>query len=746
MKNSQTASDSGNAIVARPTSMGWFAALLAGLISVSLPVAVCRAQPAGDNEPGVEVLTRGPVHEAFAGVVSYNPEPGIVVTTPPPDPIEEIPPEEKPEGDDVAWIPGYWGWDDERNDYLWISGTWRALPPGREWMAGYWRDTGQGYQWISGYWADATEQETTYLPPPPMTLEVGANLDAPSDDYSWTPGCWVWQQDRYAWRAGYWAQGRSDWVWVPANYVWTPRGVIFVEGFWDYPVEQRGLLFAPVHYESREYARRGYTYSPRIVINLSAFTDNLFVRPSYHHYYFGDYYDSRYDQGGFYASYSFQSSRHGYDPFYSHDRWEHRSDREWENHFQAAYQDRRQHEAARPPRTWAAQLTINTRPVAGGQIRISMAAPIEQLATRKDNPVRFQPLAQGDRQQLAQRGREVQQSRDQRRTVEAKAVVPTGRKAGEVVAPAKVSVLQSPIAAKPAGQRGGNQAPPQAPQGPRPDPRVQPKAEAPGHQSNLDQRNSPSVTRPPERNAVIPRETPTQPSPEQRPSAVAVKAQEESQRKANESQMKTQQDADQRARDANSNAQAATKAQQDEERLTRDANVKSQAAEKTQQQAEDRGKAAAAKAQEDSTRKAQQDDERRAKDAEVKAQGAARAQQQDEERAKDSKVKAQEDAQRKEQPAQARSQPDTEKRDRGATANSPTAERLQPPAEDRGKAAAANAQDDAQRKAQQAQVKAQQDAAKRANDAAKAKPAPKEKPADAEDDDPKKDKGKAQER
>lgn len=33
-----------------------------------------------------------------------------------------LPPDQKPEGDDVAWIPGYWAWDDERNDFLWVSG------------------------------------------------------------------------------------------------------------------------------------------------------------------------------------------------------------------------------------------------------------------------------------------------------------------------------------------------------------------------------------------------------------------------------------------------------------------------------------------------------------------------------------------------------------------------------------------------------------------------------------------------
>ena len=85
------------------------------------------AGPAGD-EP-VE-LTRGPVHEAFAQPVVFDPEPGEIVPKQPPEAIEEVPPEEKPEGEDVVWIPGYWSWDDDSDTFLWVSGLWRMQPPG----------------------------------------------------------------------------------------------------------------------------------------------------------------------------------------------------------------------------------------------------------------------------------------------------------------------------------------------------------------------------------------------------------------------------------------------------------------------------------------------------------------------------------------------------------------------------------------------------------------------------------------
>src|SRR4029079_17747679 len=125
------------------------------------------------SQAGVEVLTRGPVHEAFAETIAFDPQPGVVIPQTPPALIEEIPPDQRPAGDNVAWIPGYWGWDDERNDFLWISGVWRSLPPGRQWVPGYWGQSGPGTQWTSGYWADAEIKEIEYLPEPPATMESG---------------------------------------------------------------------------------------------------------------------------------------------------------------------------------------------------------------------------------------------------------------------------------------------------------------------------------------------------------------------------------------------------------------------------------------------------------------------------------------------------------------------------------------------------------------------------------------------
>ena len=112
--------------------------------------SIVRAQPPMDiPDEGVEVLARGPMHEAFAAPVVFDPEPGMLVSQAPPSPIEEIPPEEQPEGEYVIWIDGYWSWDDEANSFIWVSGIWRDVPPNREWVPGYWLSTPTGSQWSS---------------------------------------------------------------------------------------------------------------------------------------------------------------------------------------------------------------------------------------------------------------------------------------------------------------------------------------------------------------------------------------------------------------------------------------------------------------------------------------------------------------------------------------------------------------------------------------------------------------------
>lgn len=448
------------------------AALAAVGAGFGVDKAIAGERGRTDVEEGVQVLTRGPVHEAFAETVLFDPEPGIVVLKAPPAAIEELPPDQRPEGANVAWIPGYWAWDDERSDFLWVSGVWRALPPGRQWVPGYWGRSREGFQWTSGYWADAQASDVEYLPEPPATIEAGPNIAAPSADTMWLPGCWVWHQNRYAWRPGFWAAAEPEWDWVPARYVWAPRGYVFVEGYWDYPVVRRGVLFAPVYFGAGVYARRGFSYSPTTVIDLGVFTQHLFVRPRYQHYYFGDYYAANYRTAGFHPSYSYASGRYGYDPIYARERWQNRQDAQWEHRVAADFQNRRDHEDARPPRTWAAQRALGMSEASGGRV---VAAPLEQWTRSKASPLRFQPVDQSERQKLGQHGQEVQRFRQQRQEMETNAAVRPAEKPSSQYVPAKVKLPKSPVVARPAAELGTGHAPPKTYETPKPDPRIEPK-------------------------------------------------------------------------------------------------------------------------------------------------------------------------------------------------------------------------------------------------------------------------------
>ena len=375
------------------------------------------AAPAGevDADAMAEELTRGIVHEAYAQPVVFNPEAGEVVLEAPPAPIEELPPEEKPEGEYVWWIPGYWSWDDEENRYVWVSGLWRVIPPGLEWTPGYWTQTDGGYQWVSGFWRSEEAEEVEYLPPPPASVEQGPAVDPPTPDDVWAPGTWVWTTSRYAWRPGHWVTARPGWVWVPARYAWTPFGFVFCEAHWDFALPRRGVLYAPIWFP-RGYARvRTFRYAPRVVLDVDVFSTHLFCRPTRGAYFFGDYYAETHFRRGIYPSYAYHMSRYGCDPVYAYRRWEHvRAEPDWHERVRADYRYRRDHVEARPPHTvHAAQQLLATRPAPEVQ-NLLLATSLDRVAARPQSPFKVERVSVERRETYdreLRRMREVQETR-----------------------------------------------------------------------------------------------------------------------------------------------------------------------------------------------------------------------------------------------------------------------------------------------------------------------------------------------
>lgn len=288
-----------------------------------------NALPAPNGQDGMQVLDQGPIHEAFAEAVVLDNEKPITVKREPPDPINELIPEARPEGQNIEWIPGYWMWSDQQNDFIWVSGVWRDIPPGRRWVPGNWTALGGGdFQWVPGFWAGEQVQEVQMLPLPPETVEAGPSSPAPGANYFWVPGCWMWNNGAYGWRSGYWYAGQQNWVWIPDRYCYTPGGVIFVSGYWDYLLAYRGLAYAPVWWSRPVWGTPGWGYRPYNAINSSLLLSALFLNRHHHHYYFGhghwnnDHYHPWWKNGG----------GRGYDPFCSYHRWHDGGNRDdWAN-------------------------------------------------------------------------------------------------------------------------------------------------------------------------------------------------------------------------------------------------------------------------------------------------------------------------------------------------------------------------------------------------------------------------------
>ncbi len=346
-----------------------------------VPLPLPGANPAQPAQPGEgpEVLAKGPVHEAFA-TTAEAPTAAPVVAKQPPEPIEELPPDQKPEGDNVQWIPGYWHWDEEGTKFIWISGFWRQPPPGRVWVPGSWREAKGGWQWVSGFWQEVNPRpaqpnqpqarpEIEYLPQPPETIEVGPTVPAPNETSFYVPGSWVWR-GRYVWRPGTWVGHRANWLWSPARYHWTPAGYVFVDGYWDYPVATRGILFAPVVFVRPIH--RGFVYTPVYVVSEPALVGALFVRRGCGNYYFGDYFDRRYVGLGYNPwagrvsgvsfTIGFGTGRNwGYDPLFSYYAASYRNSPTWGRNVGDLYQGRYRGDVSRPPTTLVQQnTTINT--------------------------------------------------------------------------------------------------------------------------------------------------------------------------------------------------------------------------------------------------------------------------------------------------------------------------------------------------------------------------------------------------
>ncbi|MEI7927292.1 MAG: hypothetical protein WCH40_01980 [Verrucomicrobiales bacterium] len=283
------------------------------------------------------------------------------------------------------------------------------------------------------------------------------------DEFGVRSGNWRYREDRYAWQPGYWEPAQTNWIWIPAHYQWTRRGYVFIDGYWDYSVGRRGVVFAPVRFSHDYYDRPDYSYTPSTVIVLNVFLNHLFVRPSYGHYYFGDYYAPRFRDDGFYASYSYRSGRRGYDPIYTHSLWEHRDDSNWERSRRDDFEYYRDHEEARPPHTWAALSALAVGSRKAQRDNFEFAEPLNTYVANRDNRQSFQAVGKKEREQIMGKRKEMTQFAQARQKLENHAMEKPVEGSDKPTVVVREKFTKSPVVAKRAEQLSSKEAPPKLP-------------------------------------------------------------------------------------------------------------------------------------------------------------------------------------------------------------------------------------------------------------------------------------------
>lgn len=185
------------------------------------------------------------VHEAFVSKIA-DVTPQEILTRQPPAPKAETPP--KQPNTQTIWIPGYWSWIHEKQDFVWVCGVWRLPPPDHFWLAGFWKEEKSGWTWVKGAWLENKFKDTSKLvytnvaPPATQNENVGTS---PGPDYFWSMGYWQFEPGTktHKWLNGSWQKFNPKWVFEAGHWIWRPEGYLFVSPCWDWPLEQRGQTY-----------------------------------------------------------------------------------------------------------------------------------------------------------------------------------------------------------------------------------------------------------------------------------------------------------------------------------------------------------------------------------------------------------------------------------------------------------------------------------------------------------------------
>lgn len=304
------------------------------------------------------VRLRGPLHEAFAAPLAGADQPGKIIERRPAKPLGELPAAVKPSSRRAVWVPGYWGWEPAELDFVWIPGVWRIPPPGMRWVPGYWSDREGSFRWMRGFWYPVKETRLSYLPSPPERRRQPSPAHSMGPSEFRVPGYWSHEQGEYRWKPDFAAPHKPGWIWIGAHWVWTPRGALFVPGYWDYALANRGIAFAPIQFDANGETARGRVTRPTVAVNVAELPEAMFIAAGLGHYCFGDYFSG--DLGDELRPWYELEASGDLDPNFAYQRWQRRDQQDWQQRLAERYRARRENAESRPAVEFNADRHLNS--------------------------------------------------------------------------------------------------------------------------------------------------------------------------------------------------------------------------------------------------------------------------------------------------------------------------------------------------------------------------------------------------
>ena len=149
---------------------------------------------------------------------------------------------------------------------MWVTGVYRVPPQGRTFVPGYWHAIRtRVWRWVAGFWASSSRKMSLHASTPrgpgrERPIDAGARRQFRPI----SPVCGSIANGRFCLRPVSGRHSRSAGSGSRRN-ISGPRVVILmIDGYWDYPMEERGLVFAPVYFHQPLWQNAGWVYRPSL--------------------------------------------------------------------------------------------------------------------------------------------------------------------------------------------------------------------------------------------------------------------------------------------------------------------------------------------------------------------------------------------------------------------------------------------------------------------------------------------------